>query len=485
MAFESPLKFPLVANVQNRDAPLYANQYLPHRDARLVNAYAEKDTQTGDWWVQKRPGLRAAPDIPTLANTAGGIYYWRNAIYEVFGSNLYKNGALLSALAGSGPYYWEEIQSATPLLVLDNGSSMYYTDGTTVTLVTDVDLISPRVPGPKYLDGTLYVANAAGTIQGSNINDPANWSALNIISANSTSGRIVALAKQLSYICALKEFSCEFFYNAGNATGSPLGRVSGALLPYGCTTFGGGAVADMDGILLFPTQNRNGDRRVARLDNLALSLISLPSIDRLMNGEEFSNVFNAFAMRIAGHRFYVLKPQSLQASIVYDLDQNLWYEWQSTATTPWIIDYVTTVTATIATLDVQGLILGQSTLAGGNGVTYAIEPDYQVPNDMGTLTSVDIYTPNFDAGIFPRQKHLPIVYFEADQTPGSILEVRYNDNDFKPDKWTNFREVDLDQELPLLDDEGSFYRRAYNLRHRRNTPFRIKNMWLQMALGTL
>lgn len=484
MGYEIPKKWPMVATIQNRDAPYYANQYLPARDARLINAYAEKDPQTGDWWVQKRPGVRAAPDVPTLANQAGGIYYWRNALYEVFGSNLYKNGNLLQALAGSGPYYWEEVQAATPLLVLDNGVQMYYTDGTTVTLVTDVDLLSPRVPGPKYLDGTLYVALADGRIQGSAIDDPANWTATNIIRANSTSGRVVALAKHLSYISAVKEFSCEFFYNAGNATGSPLSRVSGALLPYGCTANGAAAVQDIDGILLFPSQNRNGDRRVARLDNLQLSLISTPPVERMTNGEEFSTVFGAFVMRLAGHRFYVMKPQSLQASLVYDLDQSLWYLWQSSATTPWFIDYVTSVTATIATLDVQGLILGQSTLAGSNGLTYAIEPHYQVSNDMGSLTPVDIYTPNFDAEIFPRRKQLGMIIFEADQTAGSILEVRCNDNDFDPAKWTNFRQVNLGSRKPTLMKCGSFYRRAYHLRHNRDTPFRIKNMHLQMSLGS-
>src|SRR6185369_2211075 len=76
-------------------------------------------------------------------------------------------------------------------------------------------------------------------------------------------------------------------------------------------------------------------------------------------------------------------------------------------------------------------------------------------------------------------------YASADQTPGSILNVRSNDNNYAPGEWSNFRNVDLSQKRPYIDNEGSFYRRAYHLRHLCNTAFRIKSGSLLLGVGTL
>jgi hypothetical protein len=102
--------------------------------------------------------------------------------------------------------------------------------------------------------------------------------------------------------------------------------------------------------------------------------------------------------------------------------------------------------------------------------------------DLGILFPVDIYTPNFDAGV-DRIKYLSQMRINADQTPGSLLQVRCSDNDYQ--SWDNFRTIDLSRTRPILNDEGSFYRRAYHFRHYANTAFRIRSCDLQMDIGTL
>ena len=66
-----------------------------------------------------------------------------------------------------------------------------------------------------------------------------------------------------------------------------------------------------------------------------------------------------------------------------------------------------------------------------------------------------------------------------------MLQVRKNDSDYALDKWSNFRLVDLSKKQPVLTNNGSFVRRAYNLRHQSATAFRIKAVELQLDLGTL
>src|SRR2546430_3001737 len=104
--------------------------------------------------------------------------------------------------------------------------------------------------------------------------------------------------------------------------------------------------------------------------------------------------------------------------------------------------------------DLSNRALGQDITTGA---VYILDADYTYPSDNGTVPPVDIYTANFDGGV-DRIKHLPTMRFNADQTPGSSLQVRVNDDDYQSDKWTNFRSVDLSQTRPILTDCGSFYR---------------------------
>ena len=117
-----------------------------------------------------------------------------------------------------------------------------------------------------------------------------------------------------------------------------------------------------------------------------------------------------------------------------------------------------------------------------NGRIYTAAPTEYT--DAGDIITCDLVTPNFDGGT-NRIKQLNVMKFIADQTPGSILQVRKNDNDYDPSKWSNFRLVDLSKKQPMLTNCGSFIRRAYNYRHQSQTALRIRATELQMDLGTL
>jgi hypothetical protein len=100
------------------------------------------------------------------------------------------------------------------------------------------------------------------------------------------------------------------------------------------------------------------------------------------------------------------------------------------------------------------------------------------------MITVDLYTPNFDGGV-RRKKQLNFMEFVGDQTPGSTLQVRVNDLDYKADAWTGFRSVDLSVERAFLESCGSFRRRAVHIRHQCDTRMRLQAIELQLDLGTL
>ena len=181
-------------------------------------------------------------------------------------------------------------------------------------------------------------------------------------------------------------------------------------------------------------------------------------------------------LKHSGHRFYGLTLVANNITLVHDIDQRAWYIWTDKDGNCWPVAGMAYLAPSNG---VEGMHVVQHLT---NGNIYQLDGDYTFPNDYGNVVPVDLYTPNFDAGI-DRRKHLNLLRFNADVVKGSTLQVRYSDDDYQ--SWSNFREVDLGRERPFLDRNGTFYRRAYHIRHKRNTTLRIKSVDLQLDVGTL
>ena len=478
-----PTRLPLVAPIQARDATV-------NKDAQLVNCYAELDQVTQEYVVEKRPGLlkQATVGQPTT-NLGLGMYTWSGTkrvlgvptpfvdVYSIFGqpatfTYLYKNGVNFGTLSPGTSYQWVQIRGAgvnPGFLVFGNGNLAYYTDGTTFNNITDVNFPGRYVKGFAYLDGTMYVMDETGNIFGSkNLDDPTVWDPLNVIVARNEPDRGIALAKQLVYVIALTQWTSQAFYDAGNATGSPLTVVPGAQTVYGCIS--ADTVQQIDGILLWVSANRSAALQIVKMDNLTVTVISTPAVDRLI-ANAGNSTFYSWTFKDFGHRFYGITSKGNNVTLVYDLDQNLWYRWSDANGNYWPI-----------VAQAYDSSLNHLAQHETNGNIYYQAADYTYPNDDGIVVPVDIYTPNFDAGV-DRRKNLPLMRFNADQRPGSTLQVRYSDDDYQ--HWSNFRSVNLGNKRPILTNMGTFYRRAHHFRHFANTPLRIRSVDLTMDIGTL
>lgn len=457
-----PKRLPLAAMPSNRGT---SAAY----DAKLVNCYVEK-TAEGDYWIYKRGGLAASSQPSGGAATGLGMYNWLGDIYAVFGAVLYKNGSSLGAVDSTASYRFDSTLGATPRLVLGNGAKAYtYESGAGLLQITDGDFPAAFVKGWCYLDGTLYVATAAATVQGSDINDPTAWDPLNYLTAQIEPDGGVALAKQLVYAVVFKQWSTEVFYDAGNATASPLGSVQGAKINYGCVT--ADSVQEIDGMLFWVCTNKSASTQVIRMEGLKVEIVSTDPVERLLDDAGFTTTYS-FVLKDNGHRFYVLTSVPTNITLAYDLDQKMWSQWTDVDG-----NYLPIVASTYSSTT-----LGHFLQHATDGYIYT----YSIANytDAGSVITVDLVTPNFDGGVY-RRKQLNVMKFDADQTAGAVLQVRHNDSDFSPTGWTNFRQVNLGQQQPMLTQEGTFVRRAYNLRHQSQTPLRIKAVELQIDMGVL
>lgn len=325
------------------------------------------------------------------------------------------------------------------------------------------------VKGWAYLDGTIYVATSDAEIRGCAVlNGPNDWTdILNTLSAQIEPDGGVALTKQLVYVLYLGQWSTEVFYDQANAIASPLGPVQGAKINYGCAS--ADSLQEIDGVLFWVATNRSAAPQILMLENLKPRIVSTKPIERLLGDATLTNVAS-FNVKYEGHRFYVLTLLSDNLTLVYDMTDGIWSQWTDTDG-----NYFPIVAATFK--DNQR-ILQHAT----NGKLYYLNSDYT--SDDGVLFSTDLYTPNFDGGV-RRRKQITLLEFIADQTPGSLLQVRSNDWDYQADRWTNFRTVDLNVRKPILTNNGTFMRRAYHLRHKCNTRLRLQAIELQLDIGTL
>jgi hypothetical protein len=515
-----PKRWPLVNTLDNRTADF-------SKDARIINGYAEKHKLTGEYEVEKRPGFSPTPIVAaggggcglyafTFLNLHGSfplLGYISTLVYiqgspagatTAFSITVDANGGIGTPVnlgpvqlgftnpsgftANALPTKAQFIglpfsgipdspatilfgSGAAPTNVLGAGPLAYYYDTVTLRTLTPGTNGFPAqtVPGFVFLNGFTYVMDSTGTIwQTATQNQIANWGVLAFIQAATDADTAVQLARQLIYVVAIKQWTTQFFYDAGNPTGSSLSPVPGAQYEFGCLS--SDTFQDLDGTLLWVTNSKSATYRVVMVNNLEYKFVSDPAVERQLDLGPGSQWYS-LAYQHAGHRWYVITNLTTNVTMVYDIGENLWYLWT----------------------DFKGNfypIIGRASafpgaewhMVGATGAIYILNADYIYPNDMGNIVPVDIYTPNFDAGV-DRTKMLSQMRFNADQTAGSSLQVSFSDNDYK--SFNSPRVVDLSRARPTLNDEGSFYRRAYHFRHYANTPFRIKSVDLQYDIGML
>jgi hypothetical protein len=503
---DTPQRLPLYTPLSTRTAfPPFS------KDCRLYNGFVEQDFDQR-YWIYKRVGLGmtpvyTVPPDPVHGSAAEqGYGLWTvpgsNVLFSVWGNgSVYakwpaENWFHAGTVPADAPVFFETALLATqPGMMgervvvigdtynnnafLENPASGAYTPTTFGPLPSEFEF--PQAWGYVYLNGLFYVMDKQGIIwntlqfEGALSFDPVSY-----MPANSNPDYGVAIARQLSYLIAIKQQSVQVFYDAGNSPGSPLEVVPDSQMPFGCLT--GSSLQSIDNSLFWITYNETVSPQIVRVDNLVPQIVSTPAVDRILDNIKLDSTLGSslavrsWVLKHGGHRFYGLTLVNNNITLVHDIDQRAWYIWTDAAGNYWPIVGM----AYIPPLpEVEGVHVAQHT---SNGNLYPLDGDYAFPNDYGNVVPVDLYTPNFDAGV-DRRKHLNLLRIDADVVTGSTLQVRYSDDDYM--SWSNFREVDLSRERPFLDRNGTFYRRAYHFRHKRNTTLRIKAVDLQLDVGTL
>ena len=436
------------------------------KDSRLYNGFVEAGSEQDDIWVYKRPGLKLYRSGSTAAGL--GVFNWNDNIYHVAGTTLYKDGVNVGTVDASSHYTFSACLGATPKLFLKNETFAYtYDSGGGLVQVTDGDYPATTVPGCVYLDGTMYVMDGSdASIHGSDFNAPTSWNPLNKLLVQIEPEKGAALGKPLAYVVALKKaLSSEVFYDAGNATGSPLGPVQGSKSGFGCRAPYSMVRAGDD--LAWIATSGEASVQAVLMSRVKVEPVSDPSVDRVLEAWDYTTTF-AWACKCSGHRYYGVTSKLSNMTFVFDLTLRTWYIWTDANG-----NYFPIVSSTHGPNGEA--ILQHET----NGDLYTL--DFDQKTDDGSLIPFKLYTSPWDGGARV-YKTFPVLELIADQVDTSV-NVSWTDDDYQT--FTTPLSVNLNQDRPLIQAGSSFRKRAFLIEHAAATALRIKALEAQMSGGNV
>lgn len=264
------------------------------------------------------------------------------------------------------------------------------------TQITDPGYPAVTTRGCVYLDGTFYVMEPDGTIWGSALEDCTIWSGTtdtdNFITAEFEPDQGVCLSKYNNYVVAFGQWTTQMFWDAANATGSPLSPVQNGVILVGCAH--ANSVCQVESTVLWMAQRKGQGssfqkgRFIAMLEGNSYVQISTPDVDRVLDADDLATVYSCVGS-FGGHNFYILSLGTTGVSVVYDMTQKLWYVWtRCTAGTGITLTSLTQSNGlATATKSGHGLSDGDPvTIAGAN------QSGYNLTNVNVTVTSSSTFT---------------------------------------------------------------------------------------------
>ena len=328
---------------------------------------------------------------------------------------------------------------------------------------------NPHVASPSFMDGYMFLVKGTD-IYNSNLDDPRKWSPDEFITAEMYPDPIIGLARQNNQLLAMGEYSTEYFYDAGNATGSPLSKNDAITIQIGLAALS--TVSDHEKTVLWVAQSRLGGRSVWMIDGFQAKQIGANAIERMLDLETTASAITAIVARMKGHYLYILNLPTANRTVVYDMEEKTWTEWSSwNGTTHNMFTYSSECDDNTG----SSLLLHNTT-----GVVYRLNP--LAYKDGASAIRYQVNTPKFDAGTYNR-KHLKQIAIVGDVGSGSTqpVNVRWSDDDQQT--YSPVRVLDMNRSKPILTQCGSFRRRSFELTFDADADIRLEALELTYSTG--
>lgn len=461
-------------------------------DKRIINMYYDPikgvGEKAGELRLVKRDGIAATPFNLTKDSSSDvlrGAFYCQDNLrmYWAVNDNVYsvkpeaspsvRTVCTLSTSSGQVGFCSFLKSDGTKYVVISDGTDCWLDNWNagTCSKIVDADLPTPHVPTPVYIDGYLMLAKS-GTqdIYNSDPDDPTSWDPNNFVVAEINPDGLLHLAKVRNYLIAFGATSVEFFWDSGNASGSPFSRNDSAVSQVGYIT-GGRLVGDS---YFFIGQDNDRNVGVYRLDGFKCGKVSTQVVDRILQQYLTTNYYmnsratlsiDGFSLNTNGKSFYLVK--STDATWVVDTETGFWYEWKNSSDTPLAVE-----ATWVAYNGMQYLALG--------GQTYISVMSNNLYQDFGSNFTTMYVSGNEDYDTYNWKvcHRAAIKVNQVSSTVAVPVSISWTDDDGL--NYNTARTVNLDSVSPMLHRCGKFRKRSWKVTFAGNYPLIMEGMKLDL-----
>jgi len=351
----------------------------------------------------------------------------------------------------------------------------YYPDGGAWTQNTDSDLPSNIQIVHCHKDGYQFFITKNGNVWNTDLNSVSAVTATSFINAQSMPDQGVGVVNYRNFIVAFGDYSYEMFYNAGNASGSPLSRVTNSARRIGAIR---GAVYDQqtirvigDTIYWLGVDAESGHRGIYRMDGAEAQKISDPYIDLLLGKGVILGVSGAFSLHGLTHIAF----GTASSAVCYCVEFNFWW-------------FFAEASGSVALAfcgkggDASVNQYSYAVMSGSKKVwgidQYTASPTWQDNSVAFTMTA---QTDPLDHGTHHRKFFRSLAVIGDTQASTSNVGVSYSDDDYST--FSSARNIDMSATERRLVRLGSSRRRAWKFTHSSNTDCRLEEIELEYDVG--
>jgi len=437
----------------------------------------------------KRPGLIAktqvTPVTPPAYLKSQGLASFNGKIMSVISNTLYQTNpsgfattTIGSTSVSTSQSYFTKTFLETYLFIQNKVNGYLYSNTGTFSTLGGTFPAGPFVSGAVFLNNYIYIGTTTNRIYNCVVGDPTTWNALDFVSFEQTNDNLVGIVKHLNYIIAFGTTSLQFFYDAGNPTGSPLAVSQSYTSEVGCAS--GDSIVATDNTVLWVGTSKTHGRSVYLMDGVSPTKISTSNIDKHLEADNLSQV-SAYCYKFNGHTCYILTLHgTYHKTLVYDLNSKMWYTWtqyslqsndQPNPGTYQESYFRPTYYAEVAN---EAYLLDDDT-ATIYTLSTTIYQDNGQPIYCRTVTDI------VDNGTTKRKFYgrLEII---GDKVSGTMY-VRHTGDDYNT--WSSYRSIDLNASRSQIYLSGADRRRAWEFLVTSNCALRLDGAEVDFRIGEM
>lgn len=440
--------------------------------------------------------------------TAGTVYYFSvngTGVYTSLDGTTWAQVDTLLTNATTPVRFTEFIDDSNvkKLILVDGVEGYVYTTNAAGTKITDAEFPTPHVPFPVFLDGYLFLAKAAtGDIYNSNLNAPTAWTAGDFISSELYPDDIQALVKINNYILAIGLEGSEFFYDAANATGSPLARYEGGSQAFG-TKFPNSIACNKRQVILL-SNNNDGEFVLKVLEDFKSEDIDPTFLTQAVNSRltAASNSITAagvrgYLLRQSGDLLYVINmqgdvsaPNLLNKTFALNLENGYWTELRVGAAgdAPYPVYFVANATSLRASTFVSGHYGGSPFFGHLSEKAAATDTFTNGAGSANIYTELRTPTMDFDTRNIKTMSRFGVNVSTGNSSTSTsgatvTVNVSWSDDDYAT--FTSARELIFGPSLnfPFITQLGSFRQRAFKLTYAGTNFIKYKSITMDINKG--